>query len=224
MWVLPRRERSLCTLTGKGMSFETWNHLAESSANARKNVVDGTDISNSRTRRGQIAKSVKAPRWSCVERAWPFIRTLTAATHDVVSVTSSCCNGWFTSTSIFGSSTLISGSVMISHYSCSSRRRYDTTFELQQYKISSTVIKQGKGSWAQMKANTKNRNQTPTIDRRRWRQNTVLRCLKSRAKGYQGVYEEGIGISGWNLFNLIIDATHYLRDREHRYECWVGEI
>ena len=44
--------------------------------------------------------------------------------------------------------------------------------------------------------------------------NTVLRCLKSRAKGCQGIYAESIGVSGWNLrFNLKIGTVIYLRDR-----------
>ena len=45
---------------GKGMSIGTWKHLEKSSANARKDVIDG--INSTRSRREQIAKCVKALR------------------------------------------------------------------------------------------------------------------------------------------------------------------
>ena len=139
-WILPRRKISLCTLIGKGMGVGTWKRPEESSANAGKDVIDGN---SSRTIRGQIAKCVRALRWACVERAWPLIRTPTAATHDGVSIRTSCC--WFASTSNLGRrhSDVM---VMISQYSCSSRR--DATLHLN-YKVSTTVTKQGKGSCAQ---------------------------------------------------------------------------
>ena len=44
--------------------------------------------------------------------------------------------------------------------------------------------------------------------------NTLLHCVKSRAKGCQGIYEESIGMSGWNLiFNLRTGTINYSRDR-----------
>ena len=50
--------------------------------------------------------------------------------------------------------------------------------------------------------------------------NLVLRCLNHEQEDIQGIYEESIGISGWNLIlNVIIGTINYLRDREHRYEC-----
>ena len=49
------------------MSVGTWKHLEGSSANARKDVVDG--INSSRARREQVEKCVRALRWACVERA-----------------------------------------------------------------------------------------------------------------------------------------------------------
>ena len=38
---MPRRKRSLCTPTVKGRSVETWEHLEESSANTRKDGING---------------------------------------------------------------------------------------------------------------------------------------------------------------------------------------
>ena len=99
--------------------------LEESSTNARKDVIG--DINSSRSRRWQVAKYVRALRWACVKRAWPLIRTSIAATHDGISIRTSC---WFASMSNFvrRDSWVI---VMIWHCSCSSRRRCDTPFELQ---------------------------------------------------------------------------------------------
>ena len=57
--IFPRRKRSLCALTGKGGSLGTWKHLEESSANARKDLIG---VNSSRSRRGHIAKRVRALR------------------------------------------------------------------------------------------------------------------------------------------------------------------
>ena len=141
--IVPSQNKFVYPYTvGKGMSVETWKHLEESSANTRKDAIDG--INSSRSRRGQIAKCVRAPRWACVERGWPLIETSTAATHDGVSIRTSCCRFASTSNLVRRHS---SAAVMISHYSCNSRRRCDTPFALQ-YKVSTALIKQGKWPWA----------------------------------------------------------------------------
>ena len=58
-WILPRRKRSLRTRIEEGMSGGAWKHLEESSANARKDLIG---VNSSRSRRGHIAKRVRALR------------------------------------------------------------------------------------------------------------------------------------------------------------------
>ena len=106
-WITKRSWRNIAPVQKEFLYLSRKGHgrwnleapdLAGSSANARKDIIDG--ISCSRSRRGQIAKCVRALHWACVERAWSVIRMSTAATHDGVSIRISC--SWFASTSNLG--------------------------------------------------------------------------------------------------------------------------
>ena len=83
-WLLSRRKRSLHTLLGKGMAVGTWKNLAWKRARRMRQIRNWCN--SSRSRRGHIAKCVRALRWASVERALSLMRTSTAATHDGVSI------------------------------------------------------------------------------------------------------------------------------------------
>ena len=117
---------------------ERWD-LQEISAKARKDVFDG--IGSSRTR-GQITKCVRRLRWAWVEGAWPLIKTSTAPTQYCVRIMrNSDCNGWFASTSKFGSSTIIGNSEDLT-LQLAIAHKDDSTRHLS-YKVRTTVINQG---------------------------------------------------------------------------------
>ena len=58
-WILRRFETYLCSIIVNGRNVGTWKHLQESSADARKDAIDG--VNSWRTTGGEIAKCVRAP-------------------------------------------------------------------------------------------------------------------------------------------------------------------
>ena len=88
------------TLQERALTLELGNTWPEWELRQRAQIR--TRWNSGTSTRGQIAKCLTTLRWACVERAWPWIRTSTAATNDGVNIRRSRCNGWFASTSNLG--------------------------------------------------------------------------------------------------------------------------
>ena len=135
-----------------------------------------------------------------MEGAWPLIKTSTASTQDCVRIIrNSDCNGWFASTSKFGSSTIIGNSEDLT-LQLAIAHKDDATRHLS-YKVRTTVINQGNLSCTHKRIHNKTKLKPNTNHRWTTMPQTLLfknnLCyLKSRARGCQGVYEESTGMNG----------------------------